>query len=354
MEKRIAIFTQSLLSGGAEKQATLLAMALNTNHRVILIVFFKKDVDGRLLDIINKNNIKLIFTKGPLIFKPIHLYKLLKINNIQIIFSYLLLPNLIGGIVGRLSGVKHQIGGIRNAKIKTGKLCLNKFSQNIINSLTIYNNYKGFDRYSKNGFNSKRGIVIPNCIESIPAKIQRKDNKRILILSVGRFEKQKDYHTALRVIETLAKKGMPICYKIVGYGSLEGQIRKWIKDFNLSNVVELYIKPQNIDSFYREADIYLMTSLFEGLPNTILEAMSYSLPIVATDVGDNNKLVNHGENGYLLKPKMFIEIANKLEVLLKDHSLRLSQGKNGYNIVNQQYSFIKFKKRYLSLIKSFD
>jgi glycosyltransferase involved in cell wall biosynthesis len=92
-----------------------------------------------------------------------------------------------------------------------------------------------------------------------------------------------------------------------------------------------------------------MTSLYEGIPNTIMEALNYSLPIVSTNVGDINYLVKDGINGYLSKPKDIEALADSLQKLISSHTLRNDFGKKGHDILKRDFSFESFKEEYISL-----
>ena len=349
--KKILIFTQSLNPGGSEKQSIILANILSSYHNVTLLIYYENKIDSQLMQTIN-SNVKLKILKGTHLNKMIAIYKLLRKNKINIIFSYLLLPNLLGGIIGRISKVEYPIGGIRSAKIEFKKVFINKILQNYINKLTIYNNYSGYNNYIKMGFNAKRASVIPNCVINIPESIHRKDKDKKIILSVGRLEKVKDYYTALLSIKELLKINKNIIYKIVGYGSKENTIRKWIDEMRINEYVQLIINPNDISKYYSEADIFLLTSLFEGLPNTILEAMSYSLPVVSTNVGDTNQLIKHGENGFLCKIEDYKNINKMLNALIVNYQMRIDFGQINYNIINQKYSISIFRENYIKLINN--
>ena len=119
--KKILIFTQSLNPGGSEKQSIILANILSSYHNVTLLIYYENKIDSQLMQTIN-SNVKLKILKGTHLNKMIAIYKLLRKNKINIIFSYLLLPNLLGGIIGRISKVEYPIGGIRIANITTNDL----------------------------------------------------------------------------------------------------------------------------------------------------------------------------------------------------------------------------------------
>ena len=177
----------------------------------------------------------------------------------------------------------------------------------------------------------------------------RKQKNFITVLSVGRFHKAKDYETAIKAVSKIKYKNFK--YQIIGYGSLEKDIRNWIIEYSAQDCIELIINPDNINEYYRKADIYLQTSIFEGLSNTVLEAMSFSLPLVLTDVGDNDRLVVDGENGFLCDPGSVDAITKNLEVLFNSVKKRVDFGSRSYHLLKDNDSEEIFKKSYLKLIE---
>ena len=114
--------------------------------------------------------------------------------------------------------------------------------------------------------------------------------------------------------------------------------------------MELVINPAGIDEYYRSADIYLCSSRFEGLSNTVMEALSFSLPVVATNVGDNDQLVIEGRNGFLVsdsKAELFVE---PLAQLLSSAELRNRMGAQSYEIIRDNYNSGIFLEAYKDFI----
>ena len=118
----------------------------------------------------------------------------------------------------------------------------------------------------------------------------------------------------------------------------------------LESTCKIFINPDNIPELLDAADIYLSTSLIEGTSNSIMEAMNASLPIVATNVGDNPYLVEEGRNGFLLAPGDVTGLAHKMEELTKNALLRLQFGKESLNILRYNYSAEAFRNNYLKII----
>lgn len=347
----IFLFTQSLLPGGAEKQVVLLAKELLYDFPVSVIVFYGNKIDNKLLKFLKSENIEIITLKGNSLTKFFQLIYILKNNKNFILFNYLLIPNFFGGLAAKIVGGK-SFGGIRSSKLDQKKILLNKITCNYLNYKTIFNNYKGLENCKKLGFSTSRSIIISNAIQINEDLITRKNTENPIIISVGRFQKVKDYKSALEAIKILFENKIKFLYYIIGWGELEKEIRDAVRKYNLESITKIFINPSNLSELYKKADIYLQTSLFEGLSNTVMEAMSYSLPCIVTNVGDNNRLVLNQETGFLCNVGDYKCIALKTEILINDYNLRLSFGEKAYNHVKENYSVEKMKNSYIELINS--
>ena len=139
---------------------------------------------------------------------------------------------------------------------------------------------------------------------------------------------------------------------IIGYGDEEQNIRCWINEYGVEDYIKLYISPNNVQDIVRAADMYLSTSLFEGTSNSIMEALNWSLPVVATNVGDNNHLVVDGINGMIHAIGDAKGMAESLAAMIDNYDLRISYGLAGNKILRDNYSMEIFEKRYIKLIES--
>jgi len=212
--------------------------------------------------------------------------------------------------------------------------------------------------YSNFGYNSNKIIEIPNAIDINRPFINKTDHKEIRILSVGRFTKEKDYFTAIKAIYFLLKinkkSNYKFSYKIIGYGDLKKSILFFIDKHNLAKYIEIIDgnKIDDITPFLRESDIFLNTSIYEGMSNAVMEAMSFSLPIVATKAGDTSELVIDGFNGFLCKIQDCKDIASKLKILINNFDLRKLMSFNSHKHILNNFSLDKIGKYYLDLINS--
>jgi glycosyltransferase involved in cell wall biosynthesis len=117
--------------------------------------------------------------------------------------------------------------------------------------------------------------------------------------------------------------------------------------------VDLIINPPNVSDYLKSANIYLSTSLFEGLSNSLMEAMVAGLPIVATDVGDNSFLIREGFNGYLVSPRSVGQIASSLETLVRAEEQRQIFGLNSSTLISGNFNEERLLTSYLQIIGKF-
>ena len=119
----------------------------------------------------------------------------------------------------------------------------------------------------------------------------------INILNISRFEDQKDHYTLLKAINISEIKNQ-INLTLVGYGTNY----KKIKNFLSKNKIQakIVLNEKKLNKFYRKADLYVCSSLYEGLPTTVIEAASNSLPIICSDFKSGSKeILKNGKAGYL-------------------------------------------------------
>lgn len=353
--KKIAILLPTIHAGGAEKQACLLAKSLESNGFDVTFIPYYGLADAEPKNeriLASVPSVKVVVPKGGRFGRMVALKRILQDGQFDVLFNYLTFCDVVGGMIAKLSGVKTVFGGIRNARLPWAKMMAERFAHNYISDYTIYNNYSGAEYFGGHGFNPSKNIVIHNCFENIAPYYQHPSTDCPKIISVGRFVEQKDYLTALKAVKQLKDQHIRFKYVIVGYGVLEKQIREWVVSLGLEDVVDIKIAPKNIPELLLEADIYLSTSLFEGTSNSLLEALNASLPIVATNVGDNSYIVIEDKNGTLHPIGDYEQIADSLKRLITDSELRERFGIAGHQNLIENFSENKFADSYVNLIQS--
>ncbi len=178
----------------------------------------------------------------------------------------------------------------------------------------------------------KEVSVIPNGVEperfagiSKPAarkKLGIADGEKVL-LCVANLHRIKGHCYLLQAMETVAESVPGVRLFLVGRDHNDGSIPATALERLKQHIVLTgQVPPEEIPVYMAAADIFVLPSLSEGVPNVLLEAMAAGLPVVATDVGGVPELIADGENGLLVKPGNSEQLAAKLLALLKDDALR--------------------------------
>ncbi|MDY0110139.1 MAG: glycosyltransferase [Candidatus Krumholzibacteria bacterium] len=153
------------------------------------------------------------------------------------------------------------------------------------------------------------------------------ETDRLVIIAVGNLRPEKDYALLLVAMAVVAaacrREGRAIpLLQIVGDGALRASLQAQCQALNLVDHVRFLGVRNDVPRLLGAADLFAMSSAWEGLSVALLEALAAGLPIVATDVGGNREIVEHGVCGFLTRPRDAEDLADKLLRLLRDHELR--------------------------------
>ncbi|HSH66952.1 MAG TPA: glycosyltransferase family 4 protein [Bacteroidia bacterium] len=144
-------------------------------------------------------------------------------------------------------------------------------------------------------------VVIPNAILSQGENIDKKfRSDKTNLLFIARFAHNKGIHILMKAIQNLNRKGYKnkLEFYLGGSGPL---FNFYSNSFKIENVHYLgFIPDRELFELYKTKDIFVLPTLFEGMPTVVLEAMSYGLPVIVSDVGATGEIVDH-ENGYLIQ-----------------------------------------------------
>lgn len=353
--RTIALTLTSLAAGGAEKQCILLASLLKPYYTILLIIIDAQPRHHQHLRLINQHNLDTVYLEGSYLNKVLQLRRIVRQRKINLVFSYLPKDILMTSLA--IGGMNlYHIGGIRNARMSRTKRNILKYIHNLRLKGSISNCHSGKEFFSTKGFDANKITVIPNGIKVDRGPTEHVSTKKIIISSLGRLVDQKDYPTALRSIAYLKPKlhgtGLEIHYNIVGDGTEKSSLLKLVQQSGLTKEVSLITDIKDIPKLLQNTDIYLSTSVFEGVSNAMMEAMSLSLPIVATDAGDNKYLVKDKINGYVTRQKDEIGIGNALYDLIVSPERRLSMGIASYQLIREHFNLDLFLNHYMRYIAS--
>jgi len=197
-------------------------------------------------------------------------------------------------------------------------------------------------------------IYIPNCIESIPQKLSKLNEKRLI--SVGRLSPEKGYLDLLKVYKQLRNDYPNWVLDIIGDGKERDNLERYIKNNNLEKCVTLhgFQGKEYIDKLMNKSSIYLMTSFTESFGIVLIEAMSHGLPCIAFSSAEGaREIINSGENGYLIKNRNYEMMIKKISDLIENPEERKKIGKNARKSI-KKYTSDVVGEEWLTLIEESD
>ena len=159
------------------------------------------------------------------------------------------------------------------------------------------------------------------------------------ILTVARLHPVKGLDFLIDAYAILAERGTDFRARIVGDGPEREALERRIREKGLGERVRLEggLDREEIRAFLRRSEIFALSSHSEGLPMSVLEAMSAALPVAATRITGIPELVGEGETGFLVPPGDAAALADRLERLLADRELRSRMGRAGREKVEAEY-----------------
>ena len=172
-----------------------------------------------------------------------------------------------------------------------------------------------------------------------------------IVLSAGRFSPEKGFGVLVEAAATICAD--PAAGVVMfGEGALRADLEQRIAELGLSGRVVLPGFRTDLDTLIGGADVVVLPSYTEGLPNVALEASAAGVPVVATAVGGTPEAVADGVSGFLVPPGQPAAIANKVVELLSDPALRARFGAAGRDRMREQFTFQAQAAAYLKLLNT--
>lgn len=267
------------------------------------------------------------------------------------------------GIVGRIAGAIKNVpavftahgwaftSGVSTAKriiyaaiehimlgITRKVICVSEFDHQLAKRWFLHN-------YSKivtvhNGIVDKKFISITVREYSLPLKL----------VSVARFSHQKNNMELIRAVEQINKLySGSLKLDMVGDGLLLSEAQAYVTSHKLGNDVHFLGSRTDVDDILNQNYIFCLISNYEGLPISIIEAMRAGMPIIASDVGGVNELVQDGVNGFLIPRGNISELVEKLKYIIHHRERIKSMGAASRKIYEEEYTADRMNKKILSV-----
>ncbi len=201
----------------------------------------------------------------------------------------------------------------------------------------VFQTEQAKDYYMKNGIDVKNSIVIPNAISPEFIRLRYKGERDKIVVAVGRLTPQKNHKLLIKAFSKLGIKFNDYKLYIYGEGPLRGELNKLITELGMDDRIEIKGFSSNIANDIERASLYVMSSDFEGMPNTLMEAMALGLPCISTDcpVGGPKFLIRSEENGMLVPVNDECEMRKAIDYLLSNDQNRENLGREAAKIANE-------------------
>ena len=160
-----------------------------------------------------------------------------------------------------------------------------------------------------------------------------------IFLTIGSLIHRKGHIYLIEAVPHIIKNFNNVHFIIVGEGEFRKNLEERIHHLKISSYITLagYQKPSSIAEWLNVADVFILTSLLEGNPNVILEAMACGIPVISTSVGGIEGMIQEGENGLLMPAKSSTSLAEQANKILQNDELKINLGQNARKTILNNY-----------------
>ncbi|GGZ70385.1 glycosyltransferase family 4 protein [Algibacter mikhailovii] len=336
-KNKISFIIGTLGAGGAERVVTTLSNELVENYDVHIILLTKCEPFYKL-----NTRVKLYFCREA--YKPSNnifqalkgnysLYKTisgyLKKEKINLAIGFMTGANNLAILASRKNNIPCIISQRIYSKKSSTKLSnrvirnflYRKASFLVVQTTEIKAEFESI-------LESNKIVILKNPIS--PELSEARDvefKKENIILNIGRLSSQKAQDVLIRAFANIENENWKLI--IIGKGEKQKNYEALIDELNLKKKVELMGRSKDIAHYYNKSKIFAFTSIFEGFPNALTEAMHFGLPCISTDCPTGpSKLINNNHNGYLIPMGDQKQLEHCLSSLIQNKNLRDKFGSN--------------------------
>ena len=201
-------------------------------------------------------------------------------------------------------------------------------------------------------FNKKKIVYIYNpYLDKINFKNFKKKN---YIINIARLRKQKDHKTLLEAFQIFAKQNKKYKLLILGHGNLKNKLKSLCKQLNISNRVIFKGWVKDTKTYLKKSKIFVLSSVYEGLGNVLIDAINFNTPCVATNCFSGpSEILLDGKGGYLVKIKSPKQMANKMIYSIDNYSKSLKKNFIAKKSLNR-FLISKQSKKYFAYLNKFN
>lgn len=336
--------------GGAQKQLLSIISLLDKQRFKVFLFTAQEGIllkDAWLLNELTLRTSKCLERAiNPLkdVLALIEIYRFIKKNNIDIVHTHSSKAGILGrcaAALARVNFIVHTVHGwsFHDYQPNFVRLCfigLERLAAQFTHKLIVvsyYDKQKGL--LNRIGCENKYIIIrygidyteFFNKDQNIKEELGI-DSSDLVVGMISCLKPQKSVQDFIKLASLVNGILPKVKFLLVGDGVLRKKIEKLISKFNLQSQVILTGWRQDVHRILSAIDVFVLTSLWEGLPIAVLEAMTAAKPVVATHTGGIGEVIIDGKTGFLVNPGDMQNMSERLALLLKDENLRKQIGEN--------------------------
>jgi len=333
--KTIAFVIQSLNSGGAERVVSILTGELVKKYHVVIIMNARSDpfypihpevkIVHCLEEVAPSSNFLQAIRQNYRLVKM--MWKHLNKNKVDVCIAFITSTNILAIIASRLAKIpiiisERNYPGIEDLQVPALWKWLRRLTYPMANMLVVQT--QAIKEYYLPKIKEEKIAVIPNPINP-DFNSTVAGGRQNVVLNVGRLADQKAQDLLIRAFAQLKPSGWKL--HIVGEGNNRSRLEELIAELKMNDCIELKGKSTDIERYYLGSKIFAFTSIFEGFPNALLEAMHFGLACVSTNCPTGpSDLIEDGVNGYLIPVNDQAALEKKLQQLMLNEKERIRFG----------------------------
>lgn len=374
---KIVLLITQMEAAGAQKAILVLARGLQARgHHVEVVTmydkanfspFFSRQYGVKIIDL----HMKRAGQRNPLAgvgefaLGIWRLYQLLRREHIDVLQTFSHYSNIVGPIVGWLAGVPIRVSSQRSS-LKGAPGWLLWLDRLVTNSPLVHIMVavsEGTRQFSieRQGIKPNKLLTIHNSIDAAhfthilgeqlaPLRVALAlPDDALIVLMVARLHPQKGHRFFLQAVPRIQKILPHTHFLLVGDGELRSELETLTQTLGIRERVHFLGVRQDIPELLALSDLFVLPSLWEGLPNAVLEAMAAEKPVVATNVDGVPEVVRDNETGILVPPGDIEALAQAMIRLLADPALRRQMGTAARQRAICDFSEEKYISSFLSL-----
>jgi glycosyltransferase involved in cell wall biosynthesis len=352
--KILSIIDSGIIGGPGRGVFQFILHSPESRCKIILANFkYKNPKSTEFIDVVKTLAFPLVLLTQRFRFDPqpfAEIGEIIKRENISLIETHGYKGHFLGWYAARRYGVKWAAWahGWTSEDLKVriyhalDRLTLSHADLAIGVSTPLYNKIKSFRKAGK------KTALILNAVDlslvtggDDPLTVRRRyniDSQDILIGTFGRLSSEKGQIVLIKAFAQIAEKFPKVKLILVGDGPDRGLLEETVKQLKLSARVVFAGYQKEIRPFYKAIQFMVLPSLSEGLPNVVLEAMGFAIPVVMTAVGELPEFVEHRKNGWIVQKNSVELLAEAISEALQSEDLRRTVARNAKSMVDERFS----------------